>query len=146
MIEPSAKGAKPLETFQFERVGFFAVDPKLSDASTLVFNRAVTLKESGLKKEESKDAQKRSRKDEQAKQAAEKEAKKKLNPKDMFRDGPYSKFDDDGVPTHDADGQELTKSAMKKLKKDWEKQKKTELFSKAVLRWGWQVEDNLPSR
>merc|ERR1719160_2022850 len=99
MIEPSAKGAKPLETFQFERVGFFSVDPKLSTSGKLVFNRTVTLKESGLKKEE---------------------AKKKLNPKDMFRDGPYSKFDDDGVPTHDADGQELTNSAMKKLKKDWE--------------------------
>jgi glutaminyl-tRNA synthetase len=124
MVEPSVKGAKPLETFQFERVGFFAVDPKLSTGGKLVFNRTVTLKESGLKKEESKDAQKRSRKDEQAKQLADKEAKKKLNPKDMFRDGPYSKFDDDGVPTHDADGQELTKSGIKKLRKDWEKQKK----------------------
>jgi len=124
LVEPSVKGAKGLETFQFERVGFFAVDPKLSTDKKLVFNRAVTLKESGLKKEEDKDAMKRSRKDEQAAQLAAKEAKKNLAPKDLFRDGPYSKFDDDGVPTHDADGAELTKSNIKKLRKEWEKHKK----------------------
>ena len=33
-------------------------------------------------------------------------------------------IDADGVPTHDKEGKELTKSALKKLKKDWEKQKK----------------------
>jgi hypothetical protein len=35
----------------------------------------------------------------------------------------YSKFDEEGIPTHDAAGVELTKSAYKKLKKEWEKQK-----------------------
>lgn len=33
-----------------------------------------------------------------------------------------------GVPTHDAAGEPLSKSAFKKLKKDWDKQKK--LFEK----------------
>jgi hypothetical protein len=49
-----------------------------------------------------------------------------INPKDMFKNTPegYTKFDEEGVPTHDKDGQELSKSAYKKLKKDWEKQKK----------------------
>jgi glutaminyl-tRNA synthetase len=123
MVEPSLKDAKGLETFQFERVGFFAVDPKLSKGKQ-VFNRTVVLKESGLKAKESEAAQKRSRKDEQAAQAAAKAEKKKLDPKDMFKDGPYSKFDADGVPTHDDKGEELTKSAVKKLKKEWEKQKR----------------------
>lgn len=44
----------------------------------------------------------------------------------MFRRKPtlYSAFDSNGVPTHDASGNELSKSTMKKLHKDWEKQKK----------------------
>jgi hypothetical protein len=36
----------------------------------------------------------------------------------------YSLFDADGVPTHDAKGEPLSKSAFKKLRKDWEKQKR----------------------
>ncbi|CAM9384427.1 unnamed protein product, partial [Phaeothamnion confervicola] len=57
---------------------------------------------------------------------AEKDAKKGLAPQDMFRTqmDKYSRFDDDGVPTHDDKGEPLTKSGMKKLRKDWEKQKK----------------------
>lgn len=35
----------------------------------------------------------------------------------------YSQFDEDGVPTHDEKGEKLSKSAIKKLKKDWDKQK-----------------------
>jgi len=132
VVEPSLKGAKGMETFQFERQGFFTVDPKLSK-KTLVFNRTVGLVQSGLAKAESKDQQQKSRKDEQAAQAAAKEAKKKIRPNDMFkpehnaifgREETYTKFDNDGVPTHDADGKELPKSGVKKLKKDWEKQKK----------------------
>ena len=36
----------------------------------------------------------------------------------------YSLFDTDGMPTHDASGAELSKSCLKKLKKDWLKQEK----------------------
>lgn len=39
-----------------------------------------------------------------------------------------------GVPTHDAAGEPLSKSAIKKLRKDWEKQKK--LFEKAQAAGG----------
>ena len=86
----------------------------------------------------------------------EKQAKMGLNPKDMFKGNKeYSAFNEDGLPTHDAAGTALSKrcfiffpflflfvaahlpflsrccvsrSAMKKLKKDYEKQKK--LFEK----------------
>jgi len=126
-LEQSLANAKPMERFQFERNGYFVVDKYSKD--TTVFNRIIGLKESGLKKDEGESAG-RSRKDDQAKQAAEKEAKKKIDPKDMFRSQTdlYSKFDDDGVPTHDASGESLAKSKCKKLKQEWDKQKK--LFEK----------------
>lgn len=88
------------------------------------------LKESAHKPDQSDKAQARSRKDEQAKQAAAKDALKSLDPRDMFKGQTdlYSKFDEEGVPTHGADGEPLPKSRMKKLKTEWDKQKK--LFSK----------------
>ncbi len=47
-VEPSLKGAKPGDKFQFERLGYFAVD-KDSTPAKLVFNRAVSLKDSWSK-------------------------------------------------------------------------------------------------
>ena len=44
-LEPSAASVKPGERFQFERLGYFCVDPDTSDGR-LVFNRTVTLKDS----------------------------------------------------------------------------------------------------
>uniref|UniRef100_A0A3B4AG01 Glutamine--tRNA ligase n=1 Tax=Periophthalmus magnuspinnatus TaxID=409849 RepID=A0A3B4AG01_9GOBI len=43
-IDISVKGAKVFDKFQFERVGYFSLDPD-STANKLVFNRTVTLKE-----------------------------------------------------------------------------------------------------
>ena len=43
-IEPSVASAAPGERFQFERLGYFCVDPDASDGR-LVFNRTVTLKD-----------------------------------------------------------------------------------------------------
>jgi cysteinyl-tRNA synthetase len=48
----------------------------------------------------------------------------KIDPKDMFRTEEYSAWDADGVPTKDAKGDEVTKGKSKKLRKEWEKQKK----------------------
>jgi cysteinyl-tRNA synthetase len=48
----------------------------------------------------------------------------KIDPKDMFRTEEYSAWDADGVPTKDAKGEEVTKGKSKKLRKEWEKQKK----------------------
>uniref|UniRef100_A0A667Y0F0 Glutamine--tRNA ligase n=1 Tax=Myripristis murdjan TaxID=586833 RepID=A0A667Y0F0_9TELE len=43
-VDSSVKGAKVFDKFQFERVGYFSLDPD-STADKLVFNRTVTLKE-----------------------------------------------------------------------------------------------------
>ena len=43
-IEPFVHGAKPLDGFQFERLGYFCVD-KFSKTDKLIFNRTVTLKD-----------------------------------------------------------------------------------------------------
>jgi glutaminyl-tRNA synthetase len=48
-LEPSLRNAKPLDKFQFERMGYFCVDTKYSTADKLVFNRTVTLKDSWKK-------------------------------------------------------------------------------------------------
>ena len=45
-LEPSLAEAKAGDTFQFERHGYFAVDPKSSSPGKPVFNRAVTLRDS----------------------------------------------------------------------------------------------------
>lgn len=65
----------------------------------------------------------------QADRAAAKEAKSKIPPSELFRDNPaYSRFDERGVPTHDASGEEVSKSARKRLIKEYELQ--VELFAK----------------
>ena len=47
-IEPSVKNAKPNEKFQFERQGYFCLDPD-SSADHLVFNRTVAMRDSWAK-------------------------------------------------------------------------------------------------
>jgi len=48
-IEPSIKEAKALDKFQFQRLGYFCVDPD-STSEKLVFNRTVPLRDSWAKK------------------------------------------------------------------------------------------------
>ena len=48
-IEKSVKDSKPLDVFQFERLGYFNVDLD-STAEKLVFNRTVSLRDNGAKK------------------------------------------------------------------------------------------------
>jgi len=43
-LEPSVRGAAPMTKYQFERLGYFCVDPD-SGRDAMVFNRTVTLKE-----------------------------------------------------------------------------------------------------
>jgi glutaminyl-tRNA synthetase len=122
-LEGSVATATPFERFQFMRIGYFVVDRK-STPGDLRFNRIVALKESGLKKEESADN--RSRKEEQARQMAAKEAMKKVLPEDFFKRAgeaeKYSEFDPvTGFPLKDTEGKELSKSAIKKLRKELEK-------------------------
>ena len=49
-----------------------------------------------------------------------------MPPQEMFlsQTDLYSAFDDSGVPTANKEGEPLSKSAIKKLKKEWDKQKK----------------------
>jgi glutaminyl-tRNA synthetase len=49
MIEPSAAGSGDPGRFQFERQGYFCIDPKDSGQGNLVFNRTVTLRDSWAK-------------------------------------------------------------------------------------------------
>ena len=44
-IEPALREARPGERYQFERLGYFFVDPKDSSAGKPVFNRTVTLRD-----------------------------------------------------------------------------------------------------
>ncbi|HEY0370629.1 MAG TPA: glutamine--tRNA ligase/YqeY domain fusion protein [Thermoanaerobaculia bacterium] len=46
-LEPSVRGAEPLTTYQFERLGYFCVDR--DSGETLVFNRTATLKDTWAK-------------------------------------------------------------------------------------------------
>ncbi len=49
-LEPSVAGAAPLSRYQFERLGYFCVDPD-STPGGLVFNRTATLKETWAKRQ-----------------------------------------------------------------------------------------------
>jgi len=49
-VEPCLSGAKSLDKYQFQRLGYFCVDPD-STEHKLVFNRTVTLKDSWSKKQ-----------------------------------------------------------------------------------------------
>jgi len=48
-VEPSLAGAKPLDRFQFERLGYFCVDPDMETEGRPVFNRTVTLRDTWAK-------------------------------------------------------------------------------------------------
>lgn len=52
-VEPSFAGAAPGSRYQFERLGYFYVDPVDSTAERPVFNRTVTLRDSWAKLEKS---------------------------------------------------------------------------------------------
>jgi glutaminyl-tRNA synthetase len=58
-VEPFLVNAKKSELYQFERLGYFCVDPIDTAAGRLVFNRAVTLRDSWVKIEKSAKAGKR---------------------------------------------------------------------------------------
>ncbi|KAF2087581.1 cysteinyl-tRNA synthetase [Saccharata proteae CBS 121410] len=80
---------------------------------------------------EQKDAQaaaKAAAKEKREKEEAEKKRqlaeKARLSHLEMFRTSEYSAWDEEGMPVRDAKGEELPKSRLKKLRKEWERQKK----------------------
>jgi glutaminyl-tRNA synthetase len=52
-VEPALADAQPGERFQFERQGYFCVDPDTATAGRPVFNRTVGLRDSWAKIEKS---------------------------------------------------------------------------------------------
>jgi glutaminyl-tRNA synthetase len=48
MIEPGLKDSRPLDRFQFERLGYFCVDEETTKEK-IVFNRTVTLRDTWAK-------------------------------------------------------------------------------------------------
>ena len=77
--------------------------------------------------------QKEAEKARRATEARERADRGKLSHKDMFRTDEFSAWDDDGLPTRTANGDEVAKSRSKKLRKDWERQKKAHEVWKAAL-------------
>ncbi|KAJ5164974.1 uncharacterized protein N7500_006804 [Penicillium coprophilum] len=73
---------------------------------------------------ETKALQKQADKLKKEQEALKKAEKGKLSHLEMFRTNEYSAWDDEGLPTRDIAGEEITKSRAKKLRKDWERQKK----------------------
>ncbi|KAJ4314461.1 cysteinyl-tRNA synthetase [Neodidymelliopsis sp. IMI 364377] len=71
-------------------------------------------------KAEAKAQRQREEADKQARMAEQ----AKISPRDMFKTAEYSAWDMDGLPLKDKEGKEISKGASKKLKKEWEKQKK----------------------
>ncbi len=84
-VEPSLAVARPGESFQFERQGYFTVDPD-STAEALVFNRTVTLRDTWAKVAGHADAARRSAV--AAEKAAEKAAAKQRQRQQAMRDEP----------------------------------------------------------
>ncbi|OWP04337.1 hypothetical protein B2J93_9405 [Marssonina coronariae] len=81
-------------------------------------------KEDKAAKEREKLAQKTQARLEREKAGLEKAERAKLSPSDMFRDERFSAWDADGLPTKTKEGDDVPKSALKKLKKEWDRQKK----------------------
>ena len=73
---------------------------------------------------EEKERQKMKVKADREAEAAAKAEKGRLSHLEMFKTDEYSAWDEEGLPTKDKDGEEITKSKVKKLKKDWERQRK----------------------
>lgn len=68
--------------------------------------------------------EKQEEKEKQDKLVRERLEKGKIRPLDMFKTTEFSAWDEDGLPTKDAAGEPVNKSRSKKLRKEWERQKK----------------------
>ncbi|TID23062.1 putative cysteinyl-trna synthetase [Venturia nashicola] len=73
---------------------------------------------------QAKIAAKAKREAEEAEKKKAMEEKAKIDPKELFKTDEYSEWNEEGLPTKMKDGKEVTKNQLKKLGKEWEKQKK----------------------
>jgi len=81
-------------------------------------------KEEKAAKEREKAAAKEAQRLAREKEELAKAEKAKVSPVDMFRDERFSAWDEEGMPTKTKEGEDVPKSALKKLKKEWDRQKK----------------------
>ena len=82
-----------------------------------------------------KAAAKAARQREEAEKKARLAEQARIDPRDMFRGAgtEWTEWDADGVPTKDKEGKDVSKGASKKMRKEWEKQRKLfEEFQKGV--------------
>ncbi|KAH8881292.1 tRNA synthetase class I catalytic domain-containing protein [Thozetella sp. PMI_491] len=104
------------------------LDDQVGKASLIKFvpaARLIAAREEKLAEAAAKAKQKELARLERERLEAEKLEKAKVSPQEMFKgDSKYIEWDADGLPTKLADGSEVPKSQVKKLKKEWEKQKK----------------------
>lgn len=76
-------------------------------------------------REAEKAAQKEAAKLAREKMEKEREERAKVKPEDMFKgDERWGEWDADGLPTKTKEGEDVPKSTAKKMRKDWERQKK----------------------
>lgn len=81
------------------------------------------LRQARAEKEE-RDQQREKARKEREREAAAKVDKGRLSHLDLFKTDEFSEWDQDGLPVRSKDGREIAKSRVKKLKREWEKQKK----------------------
>lgn len=109
-------------------IGVYLDDRPDGQSSLIKFVPATELiaaREEKAAKEREKLAQKEAARIAKEKADAERAEKAKLSPTDMFKsDDRYSAWDEEGMPIKLKSGEEVPKSQLKKLRKDWERQKK----------------------
>jgi cysteinyl-tRNA synthetase len=119
--------ADRIRDIDLTNLGVYLDDRSDGQAALIKFiprEELLAAREEKLAKEREKLAQKEAARLAREKQEAEKLEKAKVDPKEMFKDDRFSAWDEDGLPTKTKDGEEVPKSALKKMKKDWERQKK----------------------
>lgn len=95
------------------------------DGAQSALIRPVTpaLRQARAEREERDRQREKARKDKE-KDAAAKADKGRLSPLNMYKTEEYSEWDQDGLPVKDKEGREIAKSRGKRLRKEWERQKK----------------------
>ncbi|KAI1376650.1 tRNA synthetases class I (C) catalytic domain-containing protein [Hypoxylon crocopeplum] len=116
-----------IRDFDLTNLGVY-LDDRPDQPSLIKFvpaSELIAAREEKATKEAEKARAKEEAKRAREKAEEEKWAKAKLSPEDMFKsDERYSEWDAEGMPTKMKDGSEVPKSQLKKLKKDWDRQKK----------------------
>ncbi|KAI3339823.1 cysteinyl-tRNA synthetase [Ustulina deusta] len=117
-----------IRDFDLTNIGVYLDDRPDGQTSLIKFIPAAELI-AAREEKVAKDAERARAKEEarlsREKAEAEKWEKAKIAPQDMFKaDERYSEWDTEGMPTKLKDGSEVPKAQLKKLKKEWDRQKK----------------------